>query len=219
VPAQLCDLPDNDVTVRRGGSPFDNPPERKGVSRMSTPYPPEQQPQEAPMAMPVGTPEYVVNVDEAPPATEPILPKPKRILGMPVVGFVILLAIVLAAAFGTWMIFKPKPFTLVGSITLTDDRSVSALYNQDGCHGTGGYSDIAEGAPVTVYNADGRIVSTGTISYSTGLSSTSCYLGFTAFDVPGGQGPYQYEVSHRGRLTFTEDQGRDGSVSATLGDK
>lgn len=152
------------------------------------------------------------------PAAAPEVPKPKRILGMPVAGFVVVLVVVLAAVgVGAWLIFKPKPFDLSGSLTLTDDSSVAATIGQDGCHGTGGYSDVAVGAPVTVYNADSKIVGTGMIDYSTALSGTSCWMAFSVRGVPGGEGPYQYEISHRGKLTFTEAEGRGSGVTATLG--
>lgn len=86
-----------------------------------------------------------------------------------------------------------------------------------GCSGKGGYDDIAEGAQVVVYAADGKII--GTTRMGTGTILTGDYICHFEWEVPNiipGAGPYQYEISHRGKLTITEDEARAG-LSASIG--
>lgn len=113
------------------------------------------------------------------------------------------------------------PFTLSGLLTLTGtSRNIRAI-GMSGCEGINGYSDIAEGAPVIVYDADGKIIAAGAISDSTlqrGSTTFECLFSFIVTDIPGGAGFYQYEISHRGKLTISEDDARGGFASASLGD-
>lgn len=106
-----------------------------------------------------------------------------------------------------------------GVLTLTVESSRSirqADYQQ--CWGLAGYDDITGGVSVTVYNADGRIVGLGKLEPGKkGGSAYECSFMFTVTDLPAGQGPYQYEVSHRGRLTVAEETIRDGLVRSSLG--
>lgn len=97
------------------------------------------------------------------------------------------------------------------------------------CAGKGGYSDITAGAAVTIYNADGTIVGAGNLgagvadSHTTHNGNTTitsaggCAFPFTVTNVPTGSSFYQYEISHRGRITFT--LGEAQSLAADLNNK
>lgn len=83
-----------------------------------------------------------------------------------------------------------------------------------GCEGRGGYSDMTEGANVTVYDAAGRVIGAGALEAGERLGSTCRW----AFSVPGVPvSPfYQVEVSHRGKATV--QQGDVSDVELSLGD-
>lgn len=106
-----------------------------------------------------------------------------------------------------------EPFTMVGSISLSDNFVNSA--SGVGCQGSGGYSDITPGAVVTVYDASTAIVAVGSITIG-GSTGTTCDLFFEVTDIPPSDF-YQVEVSNRGLVTFTEAQARGGEVMLTLG--
>lgn len=78
--------------------------------------------------------------------------------------------------------------------------------------GTGGYSDIREGAEVVITDASGKKLAvdsllTGREYQESGL----CVFDFSVKGVPSGKGPYSVEVASRGDVTFTEDEA-DGIV-------
>ncbi|AGL19474.1 hypothetical protein [Actinoplanes sp. N902-109] len=89
------------------------------------------------------------------------------------------------------------------------------------CAGTGGFSDIAEDAPVTVTDATGTVVGVGKVIGSRpagydGTRNTQCVLLFSVSKVPTGRGFYGVEVSHRGAIRYAEaDLAKD--VQQTLG--
>jgi len=103
--------------------------------------------------------------------------------------------------------------TLTGSMTLYDTGLQS--YG-DGCAGTGGYSDIAEGASVTIYDDSSKIVGTGHLGNSTMIGSGGCEFDFSV-QVPGGKPFYQVEVTHRGKVTYSADDVKAGNVELSLG--
>jgi hypothetical protein len=84
------------------------------------------------------------------------------------------------------------------------------------CSGRGGYSDIHAGTGVTIADASGAVVATGSLQSGRASSSTTCDFTFTVPDVPAGEDFYQVEVSHRGTLTYTADQLRAG-LALSLG--
>lgn len=118
---------------------------------------------------------------------------------------------------------SPEMVTMTGTISMSqhdsdyDPEFDTANWGSDGsggCEGKGGYSDMAEGANVTVYNATGAVVGSG---YLLGgqPSGLNCKWQFTVESLP--QSPfYQVEVSHRGKVTV--QSGEVTSVSLTLGD-
>jgi hypothetical protein len=110
--------------------------------------------------------------------------------------------------------------TVTGTLTLHKNTgtygspgiTVDTTSNGMQCAGTGGFSDIRTGAPVTIYDATGTIVGVGGLAVGTptGINSTQgvvsyvtgCDFPFTVAHVPTGSTFYQYEISHRGKLTF-----------------
>lgn len=86
------------------------------------------------------------------------------------------------------------------------------------CRGAGGYSDILEGAGVTVYDAMGKIVGSGRLEQGSEASSGGCMFPIAVPAVPGGSAFYQVEVSHRGKITVSEAEARGGMLSMFLGD-
>lgn len=104
-------------------------------------------------------------------------------------------------------------FTLTGSLTLTGTTDSTA---DGGCVGRGGYNDIAEGTGVTVYDAAGQVVATG--SLGPGLrAGGACDFAVAVVNVPDGAKFYQVEVSHRGKLTLSAQDAEAGNLRATLG--
>ena len=109
--------------------------------------------------------------------------------------------------------------TVVGVHTDLDGTTVTV---EDGtCSTSNGYDDVNAGASVTVYNAEGTIVATGTLGTGTGHRETEAggyYVGVCEFpfsiEVPDSPF-YQVEVSHRGRSTVERSGMHD--VSLTLG--
>jgi len=82
------------------------------------------------------------------------------------------------------------------------------------CTTKGGYRDLAQGAPVTVYNGAGTAVATG--SLDAGKWFSGCMFTFTIPNVP--ESPVvQVEVSHRGKVPFSLEGAKSGKVDLTLG--
>lgn len=139
----------------------------------------------------------------------------KRRAGWWIIGGVTILAVVgiavLARATGSDS--GPGTFTLNGSLTLTDS-SIEQVAS--GCAGTGGYSDIAEGASATVFDQGGTVIAKGHVHKSEMVNSITCRLSFAVEGVPEGHPFYQVEVSHRGKVTFDPDEAKRG-VRLSLG--
>jgi hypothetical protein len=107
----------------------------------------------------------------------------------------------------------PATFALTGTFELTDEVVGDGA---GGCKGGDGYSDILEGAAVTVYDAAGAVVATGYLGESTREGGT-CRFDVSVSDVPVGRRFYKVEVSHRGTVQLTEAEARAGAFGATLG--
>lgn len=119
---------------------------------------------------------------------------------------------------GVFSLGDPKnsgPFSTDGTLTLTDVGL--GLGEGDLCSGTGGYSDIDFGAQVNVTDADGTLVAVGSLGFGE-KTEAGCVFPFTVDDIPPGSKFYTVEVSHRGGLTQTEDELREGGLDFTLGD-
>ncbi|MBB5892443.1 hypothetical protein [Kutzneria kofuensis] len=108
---------------------------------------------------------------------------------------------------------SPTTFTLVGTFSLYGSSSSIG----GTCHGSGGYSDIADGASVTVYDAAGKVDAVGAITKPQGLDGLGCTFSIVVSAVPNDEKFYQIEISHRGKVTVTADDAKAGRVSLTLG--
>lgn len=152
--------------------------------------------------------------------------RPRRNIVILIVLAVVFAAIAIAAIvlFAT-QTRSAKTFELTGSMNLVDDstssRSSSSITTSTGdsdfmCAGKRGYSDIGPGASVEVTDETGTLIAKGRLSDSFGTSSI-CTLSFTVTGVPAGKKYYQVEVSHRGKVSFTESEAREG-IGLSLGD-
>jgi hypothetical protein len=101
--------------------------------------------------------------------------------------------------------------TISGSLLLRDVKSAA-----NNCVGTGGYDDIVEGAQVVVTDGANAVVGVSRLLAAT-KSGIECEYGFTVSDVPAGRGSYAVEVSHRGKVTFKEDD-LHRAIGLSLGD-
>jgi hypothetical protein len=94
------------------------------------------------------------------------------------------------------------------------------------CAGSGGYDDLALGAQVVVSDPAGTTVAVGSVTESIPITewdddaedylATACTLRFLVTGVPAGKGFYGIEVSHRGRLQYSEAQARK-ELELTIG--
>ncbi|MFD4658245.1 hypothetical protein ACFWP2_21755 [Kitasatospora sp. NPDC058444] len=106
----------------------------------------------------------------------------------------------------------PETFTLTGSMSLNTGSTKGAA-----CAGRGGYSDIAMGASVTVYDEGGRVLATGTLGGGKPKSLDGCDFPVTVPNVPKGPQFYQVEVSHRGRISLPKADAEAGLLAVSLG--
>jgi hypothetical protein len=120
----------------------------------------------------------------------------------------------------------PAVFTVTGALTLglgdfmwDGDKQV--------CWGSGGYDDMKLGTQVVVSDAAGATIAIGAISDASPVLgdrtgddgdplADGCELSFFVDGVPAGKGFYGVEVSHRGRLQYSEAEIR-GDLKLTLG--
>lgn len=111
----------------------------------------------------------------------------------------------------------PKTFSASGYI----DVDGYALFH-DGyrvCLPDDGYDDITSGAQVKVSDASGETVALGRLETQVPHGHgymTVCRFNFTVDDIPEGSKLYSVEVSHRGALTYSEDEMKAG-LAFTLG--
>ena len=113
---------------------------------------------------------------------------------------------------------KQAAFTLTGTLTVSGTSYSST--DPRGCTTSGGYTDISNGAAVTVYDATGTVVAKGTVGIGTDglpLSRRECVFPVTVPSVPQGSKFYQVEISHRGKLTVSADDAMNGRFAASLG--
>jgi hypothetical protein len=114
-----------------------------------------------------------------------------------------ILAATVAAATVALIVFSAtSKHDITGDLTLTDPSHVADT--DADCTGHGGYSDITEGAQVTVKNGDGKTLGTGELG--PGVSDgTSCVFDFTVKGLRRSDF-YAIAVSHRGDITFSRKQ-------------
>ncbi|MCS7476248.1 hypothetical protein ACFFQW_05115 [Umezawaea endophytica] len=133
-------------------------------------------------------------------------------------------ALALVLAVGAILIFggkdepplpsEPQAFELKGHFALMKSATGAAVKGE--CEGYRGYDDIAEGSQVTVYNASGKAVALGVLKDSDYVGGV-CSFRFAVPEVPAGDEIYQVEVTHRGKISFSDEAARKGDVSLTLG--
>ena len=163
-----------------------------------------------------------------------VMPKRRRWVG-PFVGGVAVGALLLSVAWGLSQPKGPGPALLfraaTGGGTTTNSPSTPATFTMVGtfslygtsssiggtCHGSGGYSDIADGASVTVYDAAGKVDAIGAITKPESLGGLGCTFSVVVSDVPNGEKFYQVEITHRGKITVTADDAKAGRVALSLG--
>lgn len=85
------------------------------------------------------------------------------------------------------------------------------------CVAGGGYADI-NGAQVVVTDPAGKTIATSQLPSSGILRDANGFMCEFAFsvDVPGGHDFYGIEVSHRGRLQYSEGQLKSGDLALVL---
>jgi len=133
------------------------------------------------------------------------------------IGFATALALVVAGV-GTYILYAhftaPRSFTIIGSITIYGDSSVSS---GSSCQGTGGYRDIGPGTAITVSDEAGTLLAKSHLMIGTS-GDGSCSLPFEISDVPSGKKFYKVEASHRGEVSYTESEARHG-ISLQIGEE
>lgn len=120
----------------------------------------------------------------------------------------------------------PEPFTVMGTLTLTSDAGRMGGWDAGygPCQGmdTSDYVDVAGGAPVTVYDATGKIIGAGTLADGEPVEDVyrQCRFAFAIPNVPDVEDSdlYQVEVGRHGRVTVAKEDARAGRVALTLGD-
>lgn len=150
-----------------------------------------------------------------------VMPAPPRpphrrgiLIGSLVVGSVVLVAAITAGALVILhRTATPTALTVTGSLTLI---VIEPFAQGHECAGTGGYSDIHAGTEVVVYGAGDDTLGLGRLGPGVVSYARSCVFLFVVPDLPAGKGFYAIEVSHRGRIHFTEAQ-IHGPVELTLG--
>lgn len=111
--------------------------------------------------------------------------------------------------------------TVSGSMTVVGNtNALTSSYTGAGtgggtCTTYGGYGDIAEGVAVTIRNADGAIAGVGRLGAGQG-GSYGCIFPFSVADVPESEF-YTVEISHRGQVTVTAENVRNGDIKLSLG--
>lgn len=132
--------------------------------------------------------------------------------------------VVVAAAGVTWLVWPSSAtdrFDLAGTLLLNGRTSHDG---NGGCVGSGGYSDIVGGAPVTVYDHTGTVIAAGQLGRGDDRGwtptagterSNQCWFTFTV-SVPNADF-YQVEVSHRGKQIYQRAQAQSGEIALTLG--
>lgn len=138
-------------------------------------------------------------------------------------GFIagaVLIAALVGGYFGITALVRDDskpPFTINGTLSLrADSITTSGLPSGFACAGKAGYNDIGPGTAVTVSNESGTLLAKGTLESSFGENNW-CVFNFTIDDVPAGAKFYKVAVSHRGEMSYTEEEARR-RIEVSLGD-
>lgn len=112
----------------------------------------------------------------------------------------------------------PQTVTFGGTFTLEDDDGITVDGSR--CFGDEGYDDISTGTQVTVYDRSGKVLAIGDLGpglVKDGYWADTCVFSILVEKVPAGRGLYQIEVSHRGKIAFSEAKGLAGDITLSLG--
>lgn len=178
-------------------------------------YPPESAPAAPPPPPPPPTetsPTKTANAEHTPasdvPDEDEPTQKPGRRWGRRTIGVIVAFVLLLAALGVTALL-------LAGGSSSISAHGTMELDDFTGdCVSDAGFSDITDGAQVTVTNSSGTVIGNGTLSYDTNQSSAQsniqpgmsvCIYRF-AVTVPGGLSRYGITISHRGTIWFTSAQ-------------
>jgi hypothetical protein len=173
------------------------------------------------------------NVTPPPPPTEPMEsvspepgPEPKKSWKGLIIGISALLVLGLIGGGVALFVNANRTITVSGTMSLFDDLTPSkyddgnfVMLSDSRCAGTGGYSDLREGASVTVYGKSGERLGLGSLDSSYGEEGF-CIFSYSIPDIPAGEGFYSVEVTHRGELSGAESEVEDGHlrISGTIGE-
>ena len=95
-------------------------------------------------------------------------------------------------------VFWPRTFDVTGTLLVKSDDRI-------GCYADPGFKDIYAGAQVVVSGKSGETLAIGRLEVDpTFVSAARCNFVFTVEGVPAGEDFYGIEVSHRGRLQYSE---------------
>lgn len=139
-------------------------------------------------------------------------------------GLVVGAAVALAIVFGVRDVsatIAPK-VQVHGYLDLVNssDGTTNASSVGTNCFGTGGYSDLAQGADVTISDNVGKTLAVVPLSAGTfrelpgSTTAYGCVFSFAA-TVPAGKATYGVAISHRGTVIFSPSQ--IGSAQLTIG--
>lgn len=107
---------------------------------------------------------------------------------------------------------EPETFDASGVLRLTDGDYVTSDVG-DPCQGLGGFSDMHEGAPVTVLDASGQQVGLGELGPGRLEKGWTCAFGFTVPGIPSADTLFSIEVAGRGGVTFGEAEAHSLSLN------
>ncbi|MFD8211492.1 hypothetical protein ACFV2S_34510 [Streptomyces sp. NPDC059695] len=114
-----------------------------------------------------------------------------------------------------------ETFELNGTMSLVGGPSQVSSMGESSCRGIGGYDDILPGASVTVYDAAGAAVGTGSLGEpeydDSNFTTRVCRFPVSVAGVPKGSAIYQVEVTHRGKISLRAADAEAGKFAASLG--
>ncbi|WP_182345768.1 hypothetical protein [Tomitella gaofuii] len=155
---------------------------------------------------------------QQPPSTAPaaVPPKQRRHLYLWAVAAAIVTAII-AVPIGYWILHDDgaDAFPMSGTISLNGSSTTFGTPTGFDCVGDDGYDDLDANSGVSVRDASGTLIAKGAMTGSS-KAGGYCVLSFLVPDVPTGNNYYLLELSHRGELSFTEDEAQE-PISLSLG--
>lgn len=182
-------------------------------------------PQGEPPASPIGTPsspepapDGMISIAQIGPSGRVTVSKRALVIALVALAVV---GLGTATIFTLLMDSDPRTETITGSITLFDDEEWRGQSLRTRCSGSGGYSDMRAGAPVTVRDENDVLI--GSSSLTEGILETpgSCMFSFT---IDGVRTAKFYAVTlvsgRRGTQTYSHDDlaSMDWRLELTLGE-